>query len=105
MGQTNGVETPFFDNADTTQTKSEDSRQLDHAANFMAANGILSADELTELALEAKGGSYEARERLLEVASQYDIAYSDNDDMTSIVNEIIVKMDSQDAPNTFNGTE
>ncbi|GAC1413276.1 MAG: hypothetical protein NVSMB66_4770 [Candidatus Doudnabacteria bacterium] len=105
MGQTNGVETPFNDKADTTQAQNEDNRQLDHAADFLSANGILTPDELTELSLEAKAGSYEARVRLFEIADHYDISYSDNDDPTRLVNEIIVKMDSQDANNTFNGTE
>jgi hypothetical protein len=104
MGKTNGVNTPFFDK-NAKITNGSDNRQLEHAKEFMESQGILTNDEITELASSAKEGSLESMEELMEIASQFDLAVGDSPNPELIANQLIALMANQDAPNTFTGTE
>ncbi|MDB4940316.1 MAG: hypothetical protein JWO40_741 [Candidatus Doudnabacteria bacterium] len=104
MGQTNGVNTPFYDK-DLPGTTSEDNRQLKNAEDFMDSEGIFTNDKINQLEHDASEGSLEALEELLEMADKYGISADNTSDISSVVQQLIMFRDNQDAPNTFNGTE
>ncbi len=96
MGQTNGVNTPLYDNDLANQ------KETAQAEDFMSGHNILSPDQLIALAEE---NTPESREQLMEISEKFDIPFADPVVARELVDKIILAMDGEDAPNMYIGTE
>jgi len=98
---THGVDTAFYDRSGATPM-TEDNQQLQHANDILNEYNVFSPGDLQKLALDQ---SIEGREKLKEIAEKYDIIVDDGVSSQEIVDIIINRMNSQDAPDWFMGSE